>query len=299
VIRASVDANSTYAAAVLDITRVITTAKTPQSISAAIPNPMTVSSVNKTYALSATSSSGSAVTFTTSSLSTICEISGTNGTTLTVKPGGGTCVIRASVAENDIYAGAVLDVTRVITSAKTPQSISAAIPNPMTVSSVNKTYALSATSSSGSAVTFTTSSLSTICETSGTNGTTLTVKPGGGTCVIRASVAENDIYAGAVLDVTRVITSAKTPQRITAAIPNPMTVSSVNRTYTLSATSSSGSAVTFTTSSASTICETSGTNGTTLTVKPGGGTCLIRASVAENDIYAGAVLDVTRVITTP
>ena len=96
----------------MDVTRVITTAKTSQSISAVIPNPMTVSSVNKTYALSATSSSGSAVTFTTSSLSTICEIS---GTTLTVKPGGGTCLIRASVAENDIYAGAVLDVTRVIT----------------------------------------------------------------------------------------------------------------------------------------------------------------------------------------
>jgi ribosomal protein S27E len=254
---------------------------------------MTVSNINRTYALSATSSSGNAVTFTTSSASTICEIS---GTTLTVKPGGGTCVIRASVAEDATYAAAVLDVTRVITTALTPQSISAAIPNPMTVSSINRTYALSATSSSGNAVTFTTSSASTICEIS---GTTLTVKPGGGTCVIRASVAEDATYAAAVLDVTRVITTALTPQRITAAIPNPMTVSNINRTYALSATSSSGNAVTFTTSSASSICETGGTNGTTLTVKPGGGTCVIRASVAEDAIYASVVLDVTRVITTP
>jgi hypothetical protein len=73
---------------------------------------MTVSNVNKNYALSATSSSGNAVIFTTSSVSTICEIS---GTTLTVKPGGGTCVITATVAEDATYAAAVLNVTRVIT----------------------------------------------------------------------------------------------------------------------------------------------------------------------------------------
>jgi hypothetical protein len=118
---------------------------------------------------------------------------------------------------------------------------------------------------------------------------------GGGTCVIRASVDANSTYAAAVLDITRVITTALEAQRITAAIPSPMTVSSVDRTYALSATSQSGNPVTFTTSSASTICTISGT---TLTAKVGGGTCVIRASVDANSTYAAAVLDITRVITT-
>ena len=115
-----------------------------------------------------------------------------------------------------------------------------------------------------------------------------------GANIIRTVVTSSDSTTIQTYTVT--VTRALTTQRISAVIPSPMTVSSVNKTYALSATSSSGNAVTFTTSSASTICEISGT---TLTVKPGGGTCVIRASVEGNDTYAAAVLDVTRVITTP
>ena len=140
---------------------------------------------------------------------------------------------------------------------------------------VGASATLSATGgASGSAVVFSVDpkSVTGVCNVSGTNGTTVNYTAAGN-CVIDANQAGNANYAAApqVQQTITVVTPKVKSQRITFG-------TLVNKTLaqspvTVSASSSSGLAVTFTTTT-SRVCTSSGTNGATIIlVKTGRCTC--------------------------
>ena len=263
-IKASQPGNANYAAATA-VSQSFSVAKLSQAIGFA-------GLASKIYgdppfAISATASSGLAVAF-SSLTTTVCTVS---GTTVTIKTGG-TCTIQAAQAGNAIYSAAP-NVSQSFSVAKIDQSIAFA-------ALANKNYgdppfAVSATASSGLAVTFS-SLTATACTLS---GSTVTIKTGG-PCTIQAAQAGNASY-NAAPSMSRSFTIAKASQVITF---NAL----ANKTYgdpafTMSATASSGLAVTLS-SLTTTICTVSGS---TVTMKSGGA-CTIQAAQAGNASYNAA-----------
>jgi hypothetical protein len=245
-----------------DTTHRLTVTQASQTITfAAIP----AQPVFSTYTLTATASSGLAVTYKTST-STICSISGSNVNLLAV----GYCTIAAFQAGNSNYSAAVT-VIRNLQVVKTTQTITFAA---MTAQPVLSTYTLTATASSGLAVTYKTTT-PTICTISGSKASLLAV----GYCGIEATQPGNSDYAAAA-NVGRNLQVVKNPQTITFAA---MTAQPVLSTYTLTATASSELAVTYTTSTP-TICTISGSSAHLLAV----GYCAITASQAGNSDFSAA-----------
>ena len=135
---------------------------------------------------------------------------------------------------------------------------------------------LSATASSGLAVSFA-STTPTICTVSGTTATFLAA----GSCSITASQPGNSTYAAAT-PVTQSFTVKAALQAQTITFPT-IPAQTVGTPLTLSATASSGLAVSFA-STTPTICTVSGTTATFLAA----GSCSITASQAGNSTYAAA-----------
>ena len=219
--------------------------------------------------LSATASSGLAVTFGTTTPS-ICSVSGSSVNGLAV----GTCVVTADQAGNAVYAAATQAKQNVaIGPALLSQTITfGAAPTVL----VGGSGTVSATASSGLAVTFGTTTPS-ICSVSGSSVNGLAV----GTCVVTADQAGNAVYAAAPQAKQNVtIGPALLSQTITfGAAPTVL----VGGSGTVSATASSGLAVTFGTTTPS-ICSVSGSSVTGLAV----GTCVVTADQAGNAVYAAA-----------
>jgi len=144
---------------------------------------------NKTYGVapftvSATASSGLTVSFT--SLTTpVCTVS---GTTVTIVAAG-TCTIRASQAGNATYAPAP-NINQSFTVAKANQTITFAALTGKTYG--NPPFAVSATASSGLAVSFV-STTTAVCTVSGTTATIVAA----GTCTIQAQQVGNGNYNAA------------------------------------------------------------------------------------------------------
>jgi hypothetical protein len=127
------------------------------------------------------------------------------------------------------------------------------------------------------AVTFTTTT-ATVCTAGGVKGATITLIKTG-TCSVKASQAGNSVYNPAPA-VSRNFT-VKTAQTITfGALANKTLAQSP---VTVSATASSGLAVTFTTTTA-TVCTAGGVKGATITLIKTG-TCSVKASQAGNSVY--------------
>lgn len=224
------------------------------------------------FAISATSSSGLAVTI-ASQTPAVCTYAGGNVTLIAA----GVCTIRASQLGNANYNAAV-DVDRTFNVQKGSQTIAfAAIP---THTLGDPPFGVSATASSGLAVSF--GSLTPpVCTVSGSTVTIVAA----GTCTIRASQPGDSNWLAAP-DVDRSFAVSKTAQTITfAALPN--------RTYgdppfAVSATASSGLAVAF----ASLTPQVCSVSAATVTIAAAG-TCTIRASQAGDAQYAAAA-DVDR-----
>ncbi len=211
--------------------------------------------------VSATASSGLAVTF-TSATPAVCTVAGTSVSYVA----NGLCTIRANQAGNANW-NAAPQVTQSFTIAKGNQTITfGALANkrpdelPLTVS---------ATASSGLAVTFT-SATPAVCTVAGTSVSYVA----NGLCTIRANQAGNANW-NAAPQVTQSFTIAKGNQTITfGALANkrpdelPLTVS---------ATASSGLAVTFT-SATPAVCTVAGTSVSYVA----NGLCTIRANQAGN-----------------
>ncbi len=256
--------NASYQAAT-PVTQTFTIAAGSQTVTFGALNAVTYGV--SPFTLSATASSGLAVTYASNS-TLVCTVA---GSTVTVV-GGGTCSITANQAGNANYAAAT-SVTQTFTVNPASQTITFAQPASAQISTSAVT--ISATASSGLAVSFASNSTS-ICTVSGSSVTLVAV----GTCSITASQGGNTNYSAATA-VTRNFSVTLTSQTITFGALSAVTygVSPI----TIGATASSGLAVSFA-SNSTTVCTVSGN---TVTIA-GGGTCSITASQAGNATYAAA-----------
>jgi len=262
--------NANYNAAP-QVTQNITIGKANQTISfGAAPSVI----VGGTGTVSATATSGLAVSFT--AITATCNFSGVStvgGVTV------GTCTITADQAGNANY-NAAPQVTQNITIGQGSQTITfGATPSVI----VGGTGTVSATGgASGNAVTFTSTTLG-ICTISGSTVTGVTV----GTCTIAANQAGNANY-NAATQATQNITIGAASQSISfGAAPSVV----VGGTGSVSATATSGLAVSFT-STTTGVCTVSGSTVTGVTA----GTCTIAANQAGNANY-NAASQVTQNIT--
>jgi hypothetical protein len=218
--------------------------------------------------LTATASSGLAVTYTVSVVSYgYCSVLG-NVVTIGAN---GTCTITASQAGNAVYAPAP------------PVTQSFQIDSAQTITfgalsdvKLGVVLTVSATASSYLPVTLTSNTLP-VCTVSGSAVTTIAV----GTCSITASQAGNTLYAPAPPVTQSFKVEAGQPQTVAFSPPGNVTLGVAP--FTLSATASSGLAVTFTSNTLA-ICTVSGSTVTAVAA----GVCSITASQAGNDTYAAA-----------
>jgi hypothetical protein len=264
VVAANQAGNGTYAAAP-QVTQNVVVNQESQSITFTAPSSPVTYGVSP-ISLSATATSGLAVTF-----SVVSGPGTVSGSTLTVT-GVGTIVVAANQAGNTNYAAAS-QVTQSVVVNQASQTITFTQPTTPVTYGVSP-ISLSATASSGLAVTFTVSS------GPGTiSGSTLTVT-GVGTIVVAANQAGNADYTAAT-QVTKSVVVNQASQTITFTQPTSP-VSYPTSPITLSATATSGLTVTFS------IVSGPGTvSGNTLTVT-GTGTIVIAANQAGNSDYAAA-----------
>jgi hypothetical protein len=219
------------------------------------------------FTLSATASSGLAVSF-ASTTSAVCTVA---GTTVTLAEAG-TCTIQATQAGNATYAAATPVNQSFQVTAENQTITFGALSNQALGSAP---FALSATASSGLAVSFA-STTSAVCTVSGATVTLAAV----GTCTIQATQAGNANYSAAT-PVNQSFQVTPESQTITFGALSSQTLGTAP--FTLSATASSGLAVSFV-STTSAVCTVSGTTVTLV----GAGTCTIQATQAGNANYAAA-----------
>ena len=274
-IDASQPGNSNYAAAPA-VSNTFVVAATPliaQTISFTSPGNQALGTAPP--ALTATATSGLAVSF-ASTTPGVCTVSGAALTL--VAPGG--CTVAASQPGNSSFAGATM-VMQTFSVAAAPliaQSITFISPGNQTLGTAP--VAMVASASSGLPVSLL-STTTAVCTASGSTLTLLTA----GTCTISASQAGNSSYASAapVSNTFNVAAAPLTAQTITFASPGNQTLGTAPPP--LSATSSSGLAVTF----ASTTTPVCTVNGSTLTLV-NDGICTVVASQAGNNTFAAATM---------
>jgi hypothetical protein len=226
--------------------------------------------------VSATSSIGFAVTFTTTTPA-VCTSSGTHGATIT-PISSGTCTVRADQAGNAIFAAAP-PVMQSFSIGKATQAITFSPLDDKTT--LQSPLVVSAASSSFLTVTFTTTTPS-VCTAGGLNGTVITFV-GFGTCTVQADQAGNASFSPAP-PVQRSFLITRAAQTITfGALADHGTIDSP---VSVAATSSSGLAVTFTTTTPA-VCTAGGVRGATIVLLTAG-TCTVQADQVGNAIYAPA-----------
>ncbi|HEX5145576.1 MAG TPA: hypothetical protein VFV85_01030, partial [Conexibacter sp.] len=255
-ITASQAGDATYAAAG-DVTRTfqITTAPiSPLSQAITFAQPADTRVDQGPASLSASASSGLAVSF-ASSTPAICSVSGSSVTLLAT----GTCSITASQAGNGTYASAV-DVTRsfqvtAIPSSPSPGTQSIAFTQPPDTRVDQGPVSLSATASSALAVSFA-SSTPGVCTVAGSSVTLLTT----GTCTITAGQAGDSNYTAAA-DVQRsfAVTAVPAPGTQSIAFPQPADVAVTGGPVSLGASATSGLPVSYSSSTAS-VCTVAGSS---------------------------------------
>jgi uncharacterized protein (TIGR03437 family) len=263
-VQATQPGNSSYGAAP-SVSQSFSVTQGSQTITfAAIPNqPFGSTSVT----LNATASSGLALVL-TSAPSSVCTVSGMAVTLVSL----GMCTLTATQPGNANYAAAN-PVSQSFTVTQASQTITfGAIPNqPFSSAPVP----LTATASSGLTVIFASTS-PTICSVSGASATLLAF----GVCTVQATQGGNATYAPATA-VSQSFTVTAGVQTIAfAAIPSQALG---NAPFPLSATASSGLAVTFSSNTLS-VCTVSGSTVTIVSL----GTCTVQAAQAGNSIYAAA-----------
>ncbi|WP_243405550.1 RHS repeat-associated core domain-containing protein, partial [Solimicrobium silvestre] len=219
------------------------------------------------FALSATSSSGLAVSF-MSSTTPVCTVSGSTVTLVSA----GTCTINANQTGSSNYSAAT-QVTQSFTVTAEAQTISFTAPATQQFGAAP--FALSATSSSGLAISFM-SSTTPVCTVSGSIVTLVSA----GTCTITANQVGSSNYSAA-MQVTQSFIITAEAQTINFAAPGNQQFGAAP--FALTATSSSGLAISFT-SSTTPVCTVSGSTVTLVTA----GTCTIAADQAGSSNFSAA-----------
>jgi hypothetical protein len=229
------------------------------------------------YTVAAAASSGLLVTFSIDPSSTgVCTISGS-----TVSfAGSGSCRVNANQAGNASYQAAA-QVQQAFTVSLPPpstQSISFTSSPPGAATVGGPAYTVAATATSGLAVAFSAAASSAgVCTVSGSTVSLI----GGGTCTIDGNQAGNGSYQAAA-QVQQSFTIARLAQTIAFTSTAPAAAINGGSAYTVTATASSGLAVTFTAAPSSAgICTVSGSTVSFV----GGGTCTIYANQAGNSSY--------------
>ena len=256
--------------------------KSSQSISFTSAAPAGAVAGGPTYTVTATASSGLAVAFSAAGSSAgVCTVSGSTVSFV----GSGTCTINANQAGNASYLAAP-QVQQAFAVGLTPQTISFTSTPPAGAVAGGAGYTVTATASSGLAVTFTLSAASTgVCTISGSSVSFV----GGGTCTINANQSGNGSYQAAPQAQQSFTVAAspppKSPQTINFTSTAPSGAVVGGPSYTVSATASSGLTVTFSAAAGSAgICTVSGSTVSLI----GAGTCTINANQAGNGSYLAA-----------
>jgi hypothetical protein len=228
---------------------------------------------NTTFSVSASSSSGLAVTI-GASPSSVCTIA---SNLVTMTSGTGTCVLAASQSGSPNYNPAT-NVVNDVTAQPANQTITLnGVPSTATDNSM---FTVSASSTSGLGVSV---GVSGVCSIS---GNTVTITSGTGTCVVTATQTGNSDY-NAATPVVDDVTAETSNQTIT--LNGAPAMAAYNTTFTISASASSGLPVTVTATGSCSI------SGTTVKMISGTGTCVLTATQAGNGSYSPAtlVVDVT------
>jgi hypothetical protein len=220
----------------------------------------------------ATTTSPLAITY-TSATPTICSVSGTNVTAITV----GTCTINANQAGDGNYNAATQQQQSVMITQATQTITFGAQTSPRGFSATPIPLAPLATASSGLGITYS-SATPMVCSVSGGSFTPITL----GTCTINADQAGNANFSAAPQVQQSVMITQGTQ---TIGFSGPGTVQLTTLT-TLAAAATSGLPVSFA-STTPAVCTTGGTNGATLTTVTLG-TCTVTASQAGNTNFAAA-----------
>ena len=249
--------------------------KTPQAIAFAQPSP---AAVGRPVLLAASATSGLVVSF-RSDTPSVCTVSGPTVTAIAA----GTCAITASQVGDDRFAAA-RDVPRSFAvhavqasgnkgHHKDSQTI---LFGQLRAAAVGQVVALSASATSGLAVSFR-SDTPAVCSVSGATVTTTTA----GTCTVTGSQAGDDRYLAAP-DMTGSFQVNAGHQAQTIVFPPPPQAK-VGAAATLSASATSGLLVAFR-SDTPRICTVSGPTLTPIAA----GTCTVTASQGGSDHYAAA-----------
>jgi hypothetical protein len=219
------------------------------------------------FLLSATASSGLAVSF-SSGTTAVCSVAGMTVTVFAV----GTCTMTASQPGNTTYEAASPAV-RSFTVSPAAQTITFGVLSSVAFGAAP--FTISATASSGLAVTFTSNTLP-VCLVSGSTVTIVSV----GTCSITASQAGNASF-GVATPVTQTFAVGLGAQTITFAQPADIALTA--GPVTLAATATSNLTVSYTGNTAA-VCIVAGSSVTL--VSPG--TCSITANQSGNGTFAAA-----------
>jgi sugar lactone lactonase YvrE len=267
VIKATQAGNADYAAAP-PVSVGFAVSKATQTIT--FPTVTATQYAASTLTLSATASSGLAVTFTAAAASaSVCTISGATATLLQQ----GTCIVQANQAGSTLYAAAPM-VQQLIPVHLAPQTIS--FPVPAGTQYALTPVPLTATTTSGLPITY--SSITPLyCTVTGSTAYPIQQ----GSCFVHAAQAGNNVYSIAPL-VTQFFTIHLAPQTIT--FPAITATQYVLSQVTLSATASSGLAVSFA-SATPAVCTVSGVTASLLNL----GDCVIHATQAgSKTVYSVA-----------
>jgi hypothetical protein len=255
---------NTYYAAATPVTNSFTTHGLEQQ-TIAFPA-IGTQNVNVTIVLSAEASSGLAVSYTTSTPS-VCTLSGSTLTTV----GNGVCSVTASQSGGGIYAAAT-PVTNTANVGQVPQTINFPTVGPQVI---NTSLAMNATASSGLPVSYTVVQNGN-CSVSGNVVTFLNY----GNCGVIANQSGNASYSAATAVGMIIPVIQLYSQTITLTAPSTAVVGT---NVTLSATATSGLAVTFSVVQNGT-CSLSGSVVTFVAA----GNCSISANQSGNSTYAAA-----------
>ncbi len=227
--------------------------------------------VGASLPLSATATSGLTVSF-TSLTTSVCTVSGITASMLTT----GTCVIHASVGGNNVYSVAP-QASQNISVQLAPQAIT--FPAITGTQYAASTLPLSATTSSGLTVSLA-SITPTICTVTSTTASLLMQ----GTCAVQATQTGNSTYAAATR-VQQKFAVHLAPQTIAFA---PVASQIVGANMPLSATATSGLAVSFVSLTAP-VCTVAGDTVSGFTASMlAKGTCVIHTLQTGNNVYAAA-----------
>jgi len=243
-------------------------------------SPPVPATMGGTYALSATASSGLPVSFSAAASSAgVCTVSGSSVSLV----GAGTCTVDADQAGNASYQPApqAQQSFTVSPPAASSQTISFTSTPPSGAVVGGPSYAISATASSGLPVSFSAAGSSAgVCTVSGSTVSLV----GSGTCTVNGNQSGNASYLPApqVQQSFAVSAPGKSSQTITFTSTAPGSATVGGPTYAVSASASSGLAVTFSAAASSAgICTVSGS-----TVSfAGPGTCTVNANQAGNGSY--------------